>query len=62
MKFSVERIPEGGEEAVLVCCHDPEAPWVEAIRAVAAGELTIAGRRVLPVLQQGGVCLPVQAV
>ena len=43
MKFSVEQIPTGGEEAVLIRCCDPEAPWVEAIRAVAAGELTIAG-------------------
>lgn len=43
MKFSVEQIPTGGEEAVLIRCCDPEAPWVEAIRAVTAGELTIAG-------------------
>lgn len=42
MKFSLEQI-QSGEEEVLVRCYHPEAGWVEAIRAVTAGEQRVVG-------------------
>ncbi len=43
MKLSVEEIPCRDEEEVVVRCHDAQEKWVEAIRAVTAGEITIHG-------------------
>ena len=43
MKFTVETISGSSEEEVLIRCHNPEEPWVDAIHAVAAGETKIAG-------------------
>ena len=43
MKLSVEEIPCRDEEEVIVRCHDAQEKWVEAIRAVTAGEITIHG-------------------
>ena len=41
MKLSVEQIPNEDEEEVTVRCHDPQEKWVEAIRAVTAGEVSV---------------------
>ena len=41
MKLSVEQIPREGEEEVIVRCYDTQEKWVEAIRAVAAGEASV---------------------
>ena len=38
VKLSVEEIPCRDEEEVIVRCHDAQKKWVEAIRAVTAGE------------------------
>ena len=43
MKLSVEQIPRNNEEEVRIRCHDPEETWVMAIRAVAAGAVTVIG-------------------
>ena len=43
VKLSVEEIPCRDEEEVIVRCHDAQEKWVEAIRAVTAGEITIHG-------------------
>ena len=43
VKLSVEQISDEKAEEVIVCCHNPEERWEEAIRAVTAGELTITG-------------------
>ena len=41
MKLSVEQIPREGEEEVIVRCYDTQGKWVEAIRAVTAGEVSV---------------------
>ena len=41
MKLSVEQISRENEEEVIVRCHDTHEKWVEAIRAVAAGEISV---------------------
>ena len=41
MKLSVEQIPIKNEEEVIVRCYIEKAKWVDAIRSVTAGELTI---------------------
>lgn len=41
MKLSVELIPSEKEEEVIVRCYDTQEKWVEAIHAVAAGEISI---------------------
>lgn len=41
MKLSVEQIPIKNEEEVIVRCYNEKAKWVDAIRSVTAGELTI---------------------
>ena len=41
MKLSVELIPGEKEEEVIVRCYDTQEKWVEAIRAVATGEISI---------------------
>lgn len=43
MKLFVEQIADEHEEEVIVRCHNTEDKWVEAIRAVTAGELAVAG-------------------
>ena len=43
MRVSVEKIPCRDEEEVIVRCHDAQEKWVEAIRAVAAGEVVLSG-------------------
>ncbi len=43
MKLSVKQIPYENEEEVIVRCYDMQEKWVEAIRAVTAGEITISG-------------------
>ena len=48
VKLSVEEIPCRDEEEVIVRCHDAQEKWVEAIRAVTAGEITI---EISPVLR-----------
>ena len=40
MKLSVEQIPHEKEEEVIVRCYDTQEKWVEAIRAVTAGEVS----------------------
>ena len=41
MKLSVEQILREGEEEVIVRCYDTQEKWVEAIRAVMAGEVSV---------------------
>lgn len=41
MRLSVEQIPRGNEEEVIVRCCDPQEKWVEAIRAVTAGDVSV---------------------
>lgn len=41
MKLSVEQIPHEKEEEVIVRCYDTQEKWVEAIRAVTAGEVSV---------------------
>ena len=41
MKLSVEQIPYENEEEVIVRCYDTQEKWVEAIRAVTAGEVSV---------------------
>ena len=41
MKLSVEQIPRENEEEVIVRCYDTQEKWVEAIRAVTAGEVSV---------------------
>ena len=41
MKLSVELIPGEKEEEVIVRCYDTQEKWVEAIRAVTTGEISI---------------------
>ena len=41
MKLSVEQIPHEDEEEVIVRCYDTQEKWVEAIRAVTAGEVSV---------------------
>lgn len=41
MKLSVEQVSHENEEEVIVRCHDAEEKWVEAIRAVTAGEVFV---------------------
>ena len=41
MKLSVEQIPHENEEEVIVRCYDTQEKWVEAIRAVTAGEVSV---------------------
>ena len=43
MKVSVEQVSGGQEEEVLIRCYTPDAKWVQEIRAIAAGEVTVAG-------------------
>ena len=43
VKLSVEEIPCRDEEEVVVRCYDAKEKWVEAIRAVTAGEIMIYG-------------------
>ena len=43
MKLSVEQISYENEEEVIVRCYDTQEKWVEAIRAVTAGEISISG-------------------
>lgn len=45
MKVTVEQIPASMAEEVLVRCHDADAPWVESVRAVTAGQITVTGIR-----------------
>ncbi len=41
VKLSVEQIPRESEEEVIVRCYDAQEKWVEAIRAVTAGEVSV---------------------
>lgn len=41
MKLSVEQISHENEEEVIVRCYDTQEKWVEAIRAVTAGEVSV---------------------
>lgn len=41
MKLSLEQIPHENEEEVIVRCHDTQEKWVEEIRAVTAGEVSV---------------------
>lgn len=41
MKLSLEQIPHENEEEVIVRCHDAQEKWVEEIRAVTAGEVSV---------------------
>ena len=41
MKLSVEQIPREDDEEVIVRCYDTQDKWVEAIRAVTAGEISV---------------------
>ena len=41
MKLSVEQISDENEEEVIVRCYDTQEKWVEAIRAVVAGEVSV---------------------
>ena len=41
MKLSVEQISYENEEEVIIRCYDTQEKWVEAIRAVAAGEVSV---------------------
>lgn len=41
MKLSVERISHENEEEVIVRCYDTQEKWVEAIRAITAGEASV---------------------
>lgn len=41
MKLSVEQITRENEEEVIVRCYDTEEKWVEVIRAVTAGEVSV---------------------
>lgn len=41
MKLSVEQIPYENEEEVIVRCYNTQEKWVEAIRAVTAGEVSV---------------------
>ncbi len=43
MRVSVEKIPCRDEEEVIIRCHNVQEKWVEAIRAVAAGEVVLSG-------------------
>lgn len=41
MKLSVEEISYENEEEVIVRCYDTQEKWVEAIRVVTAGEVSV---------------------
>ena len=41
MKLFVEQIPQEKEEEVIVRCYDIQEKWVESIRAVTAGEVSV---------------------
>ena len=41
MKLSVEQIPREYEEEVIVRCYNSQEKWVEAIRAITVGEISI---------------------
>lgn len=41
MKLSVEEISHENEEEVIVRCYDTQEKWVEAIRAVTVGEVSV---------------------
>ncbi len=41
MKVSLEQVPRDKEEEVIVRCYDTQEKWVEAIRAVTAGEVSV---------------------
>lgn len=41
MKLSVEQISYENEEEVIIRCYDTQEKWVEAIRAVTAGEVSV---------------------
>lgn len=41
MKLPVEQISHENEEEVIVRCYDTQEKWVEAIRAVTAGEVSV---------------------
>ena len=41
MKLSVEQISHENEEEVIVRCYDAQEKWVEAIRAVTAGAVSV---------------------
>lgn len=41
MRLSVEQIPYENEEELIVRCYDAQEKWVEAIRAVTAGEVSV---------------------
>lgn len=43
MHFKVEQISEETEESVMVCCHDPEAEWVNKVHEAASGQVVICG-------------------
>lgn len=43
MNLSVEQIPGEREEEVIVRCHDTQEKWVEAIRSITTGEISITG-------------------
>lgn len=43
MKLSVEQVSQESEEEVIVRCRDTQEKWVEAIRAVTAGEASVSG-------------------
>ena len=45
MKLSLEQIPHENEEEVIVRCHDAQEKWVEEIRAVTAGEVSVSALR-----------------
>ena len=45
MKVTVEPIGREREEALIVCCHDPDAAWVERVREAAFGQRSVCGWR-----------------
>lgn len=43
VKFEVEQIKEDKEEAVVVCCHDTQASWVQQVKEAANGQISVCG-------------------
>lgn len=43
MNLTVNRIPKETPEEIILCCHDPAAPWVKAVESISGGQLTING-------------------
>ena len=45
VKLVIQKIGRDAGESVVVRCHDPEAPWVERVRAAASGERSVSGKK-----------------